>query len=255
VRTLSPISADQLNELIPAPATGRVFTQAARPGLADCAPSGRVRLDALARILQDVAYADVEEAGLADAAVWVVRRSRMRIERFPRFADHLTVQTFCSGLGRAWAERRTTIESDGPDGARTIDVEAVSLWVHLDPDTLHPAALREREIEIYGVAAGTRKVSHRLRHPAAPADPDSRHRWTFRATESDLADHINNAAYWTPLEDELLTGEDPEPEQIDVEIEFRQPAQPGIKRILAAGDRRWIVGDDGELHASLRITR
>ena len=46
--------------------------------------SGRVRLDGLARWLQDVAYADVEDAGLAERAVWVVRRTRIRVERFPR---------------------------------------------------------------------------------------------------------------------------------------------------------------------------
>src|SRR5438105_4911076 len=46
------------SELVPVPADGRVFSESVRPGLADCSPSGRIRLDALARWLQDVAYAD-----------------------------------------------------------------------------------------------------------------------------------------------------------------------------------------------------
>jgi acyl-ACP thioesterase len=256
VRTLREIAADALTELIEVPAGGRVFTQAARPGLADCAPSGRIRLDALARLLQDVAYADVEDAELAGTAVWVVRRCRIRVERFPRFGEHLTLHTFCSGIGRAWAERRTTIESEQPGGGRESVVEAVSLWVHLNPETLQPAALSDRELEVYGVgAAGGRKVSHRLRHPAPPGEPDNAVPWTFRATESDLADHVNNAAYWAPLEDELLTGGEPDPDAIDVELEFRAPAQPGNKRIIASGDRRWIVDPGGELHASLLIAR
>jgi hypothetical protein len=74
--------------------------------------------------------------------------------------------------------------------------------------------------------------------------------WIFRATECDIADHINNAAYWQPLEEELLAGEDPE--ELDVEIEYRAPAQPGAKRVVADGSYRWIVGDD-ELHASIRL--
>ena len=73
----------------------------------------------------------------------------------------------------------------------------------------------------------------------------------FRATDCDLADHVNNAAYWQPLEEELLSG--PEPNQIDVEIEFRTPSQPGEKRILASGPWRWITGADGEVHASLLL--
>jgi acyl-ACP thioesterase len=133
-------------------------------------------------------------------------------------------------------------------------VEAVSLWVHLDPATGHPIPLSQREIEIYGAGPGeSRAVSHRLRHPPPLADADNARPWRFRATECDIADHVNNAAYWTPLEDELLTRGDPEPEEADVEIEFRAPAQPGVKRILEHGDHRWIVGDDGEVHASLVI--
>jgi acyl-ACP thioesterase len=224
-----------------------MFALDMRPALADCSPSGRIRLDALARWLQDVAYADVEDAGLADAAIWVVRKTRIRVHRFPRFAEHLTARTFCSGIGRMWAERRTTIARAGEPVA---DVGAVSLWVHLDPVRRVPTPLRDVELDAYGGTGSDRRVSAKLRHPSPDAGA-SRSAWTFRATECDLADHINNAAYWQPLEQELLAG--PDPEQIDVEIEFRSPSQPGGKRILASGPRRWITGENGEVHASLLI--
>ena len=225
----------------------RVFELSVRPGLADCAPSGRVRLDAIARWLQDVAYADVEDAGLQDAAIWVVRRTRIRVQRFPRFAEHLTARTFCSGIGRMWAERRTTITRVGdPSG----EIEAVALWVHLDPALRRPAPLTDAEIAAYGTTGSDRRVTARLRHPAA-GEPEARSTWTFRATDCDLADHVNNAAYWQPLEAELLAG--PEPSQIDAEIEFRTPSQPGEKQILTIGPRRWITNGNGEVHASVLI--
>src|SRR5207302_3777739 len=113
-----------------------IFRERRTAALGDCAPSGRMRLDALARWLQDVAYDDVVDAGVADHAVWVVRRARMRIARFPRFGERAELATFCSGVGRAWAERRTSITRAGEQAS---DVEAVSLWVHLDPTTWHPA--------------------------------------------------------------------------------------------------------------------
>jgi acyl-ACP thioesterase len=232
-------------EMIAAPEHGRVFERTTRAGLADCAPSGRARLDAFARWLQDIAYADIEDAGLADAAVWVVRRTRLRVQRFPRFSEHLRVRTFCSGIGRMWAERRTTI---APVGASAIDVDAVSLWVHLDPISGRPAPLTDAEIALYG---GDRRVKARLRHPAVE-EPASQFAWTFRATDCDLADHVNNAAYWQLLEEELIAG--PEPEQIDAEIEFRTPSQPGEKRILASGPWRWIVSDGDEVHASAWVS-
>jgi acyl-ACP thioesterase len=236
----------ELTELVAPPQRGRVFTESKRPGLADCAPSGRTRLDALARWLQDVAYADVEDAGVEHCAVWVVRRSRMIVQRFPRFGERFTLQTFCSGFGRMWAERRTTVTRQGADAP---DVEAVALWVHLDPLTRRPSPLTEAEFEAYGDAAAGRRVVARLRHPAPPESPRGCRSWTFRATDCDLAGHVNNSAYWQPLEEELLLGDDPE--RLEVEIEFRSPAQPGAKLVLLDGTRLWIADQTGEVHASI----
>ncbi len=236
----------EFNELLPQTEGVRAFTQVCQPGFADCAPSGRLRLDAIACWLQDVAYADVEDAGLAQAAVWVVRRTRIRVDRFPRFGERFAVTTFCSGLGRMWAERRTDITRVG---AEVPDVEAVSLWVHLDVEHWRPAPLTPEEIATYGGAPPERRVSARLRHRPPSPDADATFVWTFRATECDIADHVNNAAYWQPLEEELLAA--PDPERLDVELEYRTPAQPGEKRVLREADRRWIVSAEGELHASI----
>jgi acyl-ACP thioesterase len=265
------VETPAFTELVATPEGSRVFRQEARAGLADCAPSGRARLDAMARWIQDVAYADVEEAGVADRAVWVVRRARIRVERFPRFGEHFELATFCSGLGRMWAERRTTITPLG--GGPAAAVEAVALWVHLDPVARRPTPLTPEEIAVYGDTAASRRVTARLRQPAPAgvagvADGERRFTWRFRATECDLADHVNNTAYWQPLEEELLAGAGAgvggggagagagagaEPERIDVEMEFRSPAQPGEKVVLCRGDRRWILGEDGEAHASLVV--
>jgi acyl-ACP thioesterase len=247
------VPQEALSELVSPPEAGRVFEQSARAGFADCAPSGRIRLDGLARWLQDVAYADVDDVGLAEVAVWVVRRTRILVSRFPRFGERCSVSTFCSGLGRMWAERRTTIRAEGQAEA---DVEAVALWVHLDPDTWRPLPFHEFELERYGAHAAGRRVTARLRHPAPPTD-GPRRGWSFRATELDIAQHINNAAYWQPLEDELLPG--PDPTTLDVEIEFRTPCQPGEKLVVAdgspvgAGTRRWIVEGGGEGIASILV--
>ncbi len=237
----------QRDELGPRPPSVRAFSHPRNPSFSDCAPSGRVRLDALACWLQDVAYADVADAGLDHVAVWVVRRTRMRVDRFPRFGEQIALTTFCSGLGRMWAERRTDLT---PAEDQAPIVHAVTLWVHLDAQTWRPKILNEREIAVYGGQSPQRRVSARLCHPA-PSVSDGGTPWTFRLIECDIADHVNNAAYWGPLEEELLSG--PDPEQIDVELEYRTPAQAGTTRVLSDGDRRWIVGADGELHASMLV--
>jgi acyl-ACP thioesterase len=253
-RPANQVESLEFNQLRPRPHGGRAFSFVRRPGFADCAPSGRMRLDALACWLQDVAYADVEDAGLAQSAVWVVRRTRMRVNRFPRFDQRFTCTTFCSGLGRMWAERRTDVIND--DSGEP-DVEAVSLWVHLDVSSWRPVPLTEAEIDTYGPAVVDRRVSARLRHPA-PSDAGheaAMTEWHFRRTECDLADHVNNAAYWQPLEEELLAGPNPDPERIDAEIEYRTPAQAGDHRLRSEGDWRWILSPGGELHASMLVRR
>ena len=239
---------DQLTEIVAPPAHGRMYDSFVKPGLADVAPTGRARLDALARWIQDVSYADMEDAGLAHLAVWVIRRMRISVARFPRFGERLRMETFCSGLGRMWAERRVTIAPEsGGEGL----VEAATLWVHLDPSGERPTALLPAEIDTFSEAASGRRVTARLRHPRPQAVVEER-RWRFRRIDCDLAGHVNNSAYLQPLEEELLTDGTREPERLDVEIEFRSPAQPGEKLVLSDGARRWIVGD-GETNASIVI--
>jgi acyl-ACP thioesterase len=239
---------------------GRVFEQEMRPLLADCAPSGRIRLDSIARWMQDVAYADIEETEVADHAFWVVRRVHIRVDRFPRLGERCAVQTFCSGLGRMWAERRTTITPFGDAAGQRASsgespiVEAVSLWIHLDPQRRVPSVLTAREVEIYGAGDAEPRIHHRLRHPK-PVVIETAGEWTFRESDCDLADHVNNSAYWQLLEQELIAGERNgagELRQIEAEIEFRTPALPGRKTVLADGPWRWLVGVDGdeEVYAS-----
>jgi acyl-ACP thioesterase len=214
---------------------GRVHREPTRAGLADVAPSGRARLDAIARWLQDTAWADVEDSGLADQGVWVVRRAHLRVERFPAFGERLEVATFCSGTGPMIAERRSTVRGDA--GAH---VEAEALWVHLDATGARPRPLPAGFEAGYGAAAAGRRVKARLHHApepapgAGPAVP-----WRFRAADLDLAGHVNNAVYWAVLEEELASADPAVP--FAAEIEHRAAGAAGPAGVLAAGAARWIV--------------
>jgi acyl-ACP thioesterase len=231
-----------LTELVPAPGRGRTFEREVVPGLADATGSGRVRLDAIARWLQDIAYADIVDAGLAGRGAWVVRRARLRAEAFPRFGEPVSVRTFCSAAGRLAAERRTSVSGGGAA------VEAVAMWIHVDTETLRPLRLGEEFEAAYGESAGSRKANFRLGHPDPPGDA-ARSSWRFRASDLDVAGHVNNAAYWEPVEELFLaTGE---PQAADLEIEYREPAQPGDAAILRAGAVMWVANPEGGVHASI----
>jgi acyl-ACP thioesterase len=221
---------------------GRAFEREMRPGVADADGAGRCRLDAIARWLQDVAYADLVDAGFEGRGAWIVRRTRIRVESFPRFGEDLVLRTFCSGLGRFSAERRTSIRGDG--GA----VETVALWVCLDPERGRPMRFPPDFLAVYEESAAGRDANVRLRHPDPPEDAEHS-AWRFRAAEMDPARHINNSHYWTPLEEELAAG--PEPDAIDAEVEYRDPALPGEATLLRHGPALWVTGNEGQVYASL----
>ena len=88
---------------------GRVITVTRTVGLSDVRPDTRARLDALARIVQDVADADAASAPVDDMGVWILRRLALHVMRTPRFRADVTAQTWCSGTGARWAERRTRL--------------------------------------------------------------------------------------------------------------------------------------------------
>jgi acyl-ACP thioesterase len=232
----------EFSELVGRPETGRIFERKMRPGLADVNGAERARLDAIARWLQDVAYLDLVDAGFPQRGAWIVRRARMRVDSFPRFGEALTLTTFCSGLGRFAAERRTTIR--GGDAS----VETVALWIYLDEESWRPLRLPDDFIDLYSPSTGGRPAPVRLRHPEPPIDVE-KGAWSFRVTDLDIAGHVNNSHYWGPLESDFASST--EPRGIDAEIEYREPAEVGEVAVLRSRSGMWIAGASGQLHASI----
>jgi acyl-ACP thioesterase len=233
-------------DLVPPAEGGRVFVHPVLAGLADVAPSGRVRLDAIARWLQDAALADVVDAGLDEDGAWVVRRARLVVERFPRFGEALELATFCSGTGPMVAERRTVVRAGDE-----VVVQAVAAWVHVDPVAGRPRPLPDSFAEVYGASAAGRRVRARLRHPAEPPPDAAARPWRFRAADLDLAGHVNNAVYWQVLEEDLVATEPPH--GIEAEIEHRAAADAGEAAVLGLDGMRWVTGPNGEVVATLEV--
>ncbi len=118
-----------LDPSLPLPTTGRTFSARCRVRLADMDERGRLRLDAVARFLQDVAIDDVQETGWGTPEhLWFVRRIRVEV-RTPFLEDReVELVTWCSGLAAIAAGRRWTLEGDR--GGR---IEVDSVWIHSGP--------------------------------------------------------------------------------------------------------------------------
>jgi acyl-ACP thioesterase len=177
------------------PSSGRTFTVGRDVHLADMDAEGRLRLDALARYLQDAAVDDVRETGwgLPDH-LWFIRRVEIEIEA--PFLDDTSVElvTWSSGMAAIAAGRRWSLHGDA--GGRA---EVDSVWIHLAPDG-RPA--RIESFGVYGDAAGGRRVSTKIELPGAPSGA-STFAWPLRSTDIDLHDHVNNAVHWAAVEHRL----------------------------------------------------
>ncbi len=237
-------------ELLPLPERGRRFKAARTVRLSDVDRRAAVRFDAIARFLQDVATDDADDCGLNNSFGWVVRRTMVEIVQPARLRERLSLTTFCTGTGRSWAERRTTITGD-----RGAAVEAVSLWVQVDLSTGRPAALGDNFHEIYGEVAGERQVSTRLSLPG-PLAGVSRRPWSVRRVDLDPFDHVNNAVHWAALEEIVgLPGSD---RRGRAETEFSTPIDLDTAvelHIAELADRSdlWLVAD-GTVHTTIRWT-
>jgi acyl-ACP thioesterase len=188
--------------LVPVPQAGRIFRGSRRIRLSDRDGTGRLRLDAVARYLQDVATDDVDETGWgAPEHLWVVRHLRIDV-LVPPVADELVeLTTWSSATGTVAAARRMSLAGD--EGGM---VELDSVWVHLGPDA-RPA--RIVDFGVYEGSAAGRAVSTKL-ELAEPAGAARRTPWPLRSTDADLLGHVNNAVYWQAVEDCLRrSGLDP----------------------------------------------
>ncbi|HEY4276627.1 MAG TPA: acyl-ACP thioesterase domain-containing protein [Conexibacter sp.] len=236
------LGAPETQEIPPFPTVGRAHALERLVGIRDVTPEGRARLDAIVDWFQHVAYADVLDAGIDKEAAWIVRRTTVRVTRFPQLGETVELKTACSGYGTFWAERRTQVR--GSAGAA---VEGATIWVSLDPATLRP--MRPLAfLGIYGESAGDRRVRAKLRHAAPPPDASaSAVAWPLRAADLDPAGHVNNSVYWQAIEEgwqELPAGGG-----LVAEAEHHAPALGGMT-LLRSGERAWLAGEDGTMHAS-----
>lgn len=243
-------------EYVDLPVAGRVFRTSRRVHLGDVDASGSVRLEALARFLQDVATDDADDAELSEArGVWVLRSSDLEIVTAPVYHEAVDLATFCSGTGPRWAERRTRVVGD-----RGAFVDAAGLWVFVDREHGRPLALDADFHDRYGESAGGRRVRGRLVH-GTPSDDASWRPWPLRASDFDVLDHVNNARSLEAVEDELVRRL---PGRVlrRVRIEYRGALERGDSVRLGSSVTRegdddvlavWLVVD-GDVRVSATVT-
>jgi acyl-ACP thioesterase len=220
--------------VLPEPPTeGTPFETGWPVRLADTAPDQRLRLDAIARYLQDIGYEHLDAVEDGEAHLgWVVRRTVIDVLKPIEIGERVTLRRWCSGLSNRWCNMR--VQVCGSWGGL---IETEAFLIHFGTESGVPARMSDRFMA--PMLAST--TEHRLRWKAALSDPMppadepgvQTRPFPLRVTDIDLLDHVNNAVYLSAVEEVLAGHAELKSGSHRTVIEYTKPVR--------SGDNLWLV--------------
>ncbi len=235
--------ADIAFPLTPCPDESRAFHEQWPVRLGDTDGRERLRLDAVARYLQDIGYDHLQVVDEGDLHQgWIVRRTVIDVLRPIEFGDRVHLRRWPAALSNRWCNMRIQVRSE-LGGL----IEAEMFLIHVDIEAGRPARMSERFMAPM-LAATT---EHRLRwRPAlrqqATTDVELRP-FPLRVTDVDRYGHVNNAVHWEAVEEAVAWFPDVAASPYRVILEHAGP-------VLGSDEvriRAWRGG--GALHVQLEV--
>ena len=183
-----------------------VYDRPVRTG--DVYEDKRLRLDGVARYLQDIASDQVSSRG--DDVIspfWILRRTVIDVVRPVIWPTDVHLERWCSAMSTRWTTMRVKIDGAAAEGAAGEGgagglIETEAFWININPETGMPTRISDvLEQELL-----ERTTEHRLRWrpiltEAAPDIEDVP--FPLRFTDIDPMRHLNNTVYLHVVE-ELL---------------------------------------------------
>ncbi|MEU8896328.1 acyl-ACP thioesterase domain-containing protein [Nocardia sp. NPDC048505] len=240
-------TVDRLADIaFPLPACGdesRAFHEQWPVRLGDTDGAQRLRLDAIARYLQDIGYDHLEAVEEGDLHPgWIVRRTVIDVLRPIEFGDQVHLRRWPAALSNRWCNMRIKVDSE--NGGL---VETEMFLIHVDIEAGRPARMSDRFMAPM-LAATT---DHRLRWRAALAEHSNadatRQPFPLRVTDVDHYGHVNNAVHWEAVEEALAHHPDLRARPYRVIVEHAGPVMGGDQVEI----RFWRTGP--ALHVQLEV--
>jgi acyl-ACP thioesterase len=239
--------------LVELPGSGYVYQTGWRLATADIDEHMRLRLDGVARYIQDVGAEHLADADLADVHPhWVVLRTVIDVIEPIELPSEITFRRWCAALSTRWCNMRVQLQ--GSAGGR---IETEGFWLCVNKDTLTPSRLSDECIARFGSTTD----NHRLKWRSwltEPVGDGTETPFPLRRTDIDPFEHVNNTIYWHGVHEILSQVPDAKGGPYRAVVEYRSPIKFGESVTIRSshhGDvvrMHFIVGDDVRAAALLR---
>jgi acyl-ACP thioesterase len=188
--------------------------------------TGRLRLDAACRHIQDIGSDQLREMGFEEThPLWIVRRTMVDMIRPIEFQDMLRCRRWCSGTSNRWCEMRVRV-----DGRKGGLIESEAFWININRETQMPSRISDDFLEGLHKTTSVDRLRWRgYLKPGSRDDASEIHEFPVRVTDIDLFDHMNNSVYWSVIEDYLASHLDLATWPLRITIEHEAPVALGDK--------------------------
>jgi acyl-ACP thioesterase len=234
------------NPLAALPDSGYVYRTAWRVATGDIGADLNLRLDGVARYIQEVGAENLVDAGEAEAHPhWLVQRTVIDVIEPIGFPNEVSFRRWCSALSLRWCTMR--VDLVGSDGGR---IETEGFWIAMNAKTLTPQRATDSLIEKFS----TTTDEHRLKwRPwlTNPAEPEQAMPFALRRTDIDLFEHVTNTAYWHAVHEVMAVEPDVCTPPYRTVIEYRKPIKYG-EEVTVRWQRRTDTPTP-EVHLALTV--
>lgn len=217
----------------------RFFTGEYRVRTGDVDQNMRVRLDGLARYLQDVANDNIAVATFADLdPFWIIRRTIIDVIEPLTWPSDFRAERWCGALSTRWTDMRVRIIGDtqtnrfNPEPRPNGLVETEAFWINVNESGM-PSRISDEALEILGQMTDEHRLKWKSMNPGNAPDAedlkDGDREHVLRITDFDPFKHLNNAAYLESVEDELVDHPDLIEGPYRTVIEYLRPIAPGTR--------------------------
>ncbi|MGD9621435.1 MAG: acyl-[acyl-carrier-protein] thioesterase [Mycolicibacterium sp.] len=208
--------------LRPMPTSGYIYRTSWPVATGDLDGELHLRLDGVARYIQDVGAQNLVDAGEAeDHPHWLVQRTVIDVIEPIEFPNDVSFSRWCSALSSRWCTMR--VDLVGSDGGR---IETEGFWIAINSTTLTPQRVSDTLIERFASTT----AEHRLRWRPwldNPGTVDTVIPFPLRRTDIDIFEHVTNTAYWHAIHEVMALEPDVCRSPYRSVIEYRRPIKYG----------------------------